>query len=108
MKRCEVSIMGKKKQLVTKLISYGLVILAFVFCELKMNGTFGWSMSRSMKGQLIPICVYISMAVSLNLVVGFSGELSLGHAGFMSIGAFSGVIVYECFCYPISRLQRQL
>lgn len=93
MKRCEVSIMGKKKQLVTKLISYGLVILAFVFCELKMNGTFGWSMSRSMKGQLIPICVYISMAVSLNLVVGFSGELSLGHAGFMSIGAFTGVVV---------------
>ncbi len=85
--------MGKKKQLTTKLISYGIVILAFVLFELKMNKTFGLSMSRSMKGQLIPICVYISMAVSLNLVVGFSGELSLGHAGFMSIGAFTGVVV---------------
>ena len=33
------------------------------------------------------------MAVSLNLVIGFSGELSLGHAGFMSIGAYTGAIV---------------
>ena len=32
------------------------------------------------------------MAVSLNLTVGILGELSLGHAGFMSVGAFSGVI----------------
>ncbi len=42
---------------------------------------------------MIPVCAYIVMALSLNLVVGISGELSLGHAGFMSIGAFSGVIV---------------
>lgn len=33
------------------------------------------------------------MAVSLNLTVGISGELSLGHAGFMSVGAFSGIIM---------------
>ena len=33
------------------------------------------------------------MAVSLNLVIGFSGELSLGHAGFMSIGAYTGAIM---------------
>jgi len=33
------------------------------------------------------------MAISLNLTVGVLGELSLGHAGFMSVGAFSGVIV---------------
>jgi branched-chain amino acid transport system permease protein len=50
------------------------------------------AMRRSLKGQLVPICVYIVMAISLNLVVGISGELSLGHAGFMSIGAFSGII----------------
>ena len=51
------------------------------------------AMPRTLKGQMIPICVYIVMAVSLNLVVGISGELSLGHAGFMSIGAFTGAIV---------------
>ena len=30
----------------------------------------------------------------LNLTVGMLGELSLGHAGFMSVGAFSGTLVY--------------
>ena len=33
------------------------------------------------------------LAISLNLLVGICGELSLGHAGFMGIGAFTGVIV---------------
>jgi len=51
------------------------------------------SISRTLKGQLIPICSWIVMAVSLNLVVGISGELSLGHAGFMAIGAFTGIIM---------------
>ena len=36
------------------------------------------------------IAIAIVLAVSLNLVVGFLGELSLGHAGFMCIGAYLG------------------
>lgn len=74
-------------------ITYGMVIVAFLVCQLALSGLIdGFKMSRSLKGQLVPICVYIVMAVSLNLTVGISGELSLGHAGFMSVGAFSGVI----------------
>ncbi len=42
---------------------------------------------------LIPISVYIVLAVSLNLVVGLLGELSLGHGGFLSVGLFSGCLV---------------
>lgn len=72
------------------LINYGIVLVFFaVFQILSVSG----SLSNSLTGQLVPICVYIVMALSLNLVVGISGELSLGHAGFMSIGAFSGVIL---------------
>lgn len=52
----------------------------------------GGFLSRSLSGQLVPISAYIIMALSLNLTVGILGELSLGHAGFMSIGAFSGVV----------------
>ena len=48
--------------------------------------------SRSVAGMLVPICCYVCMSVSLNLTVGILGELSLGHAGFMSVGAFSGII----------------
>ena len=65
------------------------VILAFAVVTLL--GSQGM-LSRSFQGQLVPICCYIVMAISLNLTVGVLGELSLGHAGFMSVGAFSGII----------------
>lgn len=70
-------------------INYGIIIVFFIIFQiLSATGNLG----SSLKGQLIPICSYIIMALSLNLVVGISGELSLGHAGFMSVGAFSGVV----------------
>ncbi|HWT26481.1 MAG TPA: branched-chain amino acid ABC transporter permease [Mobilitalea sp.] len=49
-------------------------------------------LNRQYSSLLVPIGVNIILAVSLNLVTGFLGELSLGHAGFMSIGAFSGAL----------------
>ena len=77
------------KNLVNNLITYAIVVAAYIVCQILIgNG----SMTRSLRGQLVPICVYIVMAVSLNLTVGISGELSLGHAGFMSVGAFSGIV----------------
>jgi branched-chain amino acid transport system permease protein len=39
------------------------------------------------------ICINIILAVSLNLVTGFTGQFSLGHAGFMSIGAYTCAII---------------
>ena len=69
---------------------YLLVTVAFVVMFLMSNAGM---LSSSWKGYLVPICAYISLAVSLNLLVGVCGELSLGHAGFMGIGAFSGIIV---------------
>ena len=75
-------------------ITYAMVIVAFVIVQ-AMASTGG--ISSSLKGQLVPICAYIVMAISLNLTVGVLGELSLGHAGFMSVGAFSGVIAAMYF-----------
>lgn len=49
-------------------------------------------LNRQYKSLIVPIGVNIILAVSLNLVTGFLGELSLGHAGFMSIGAFAGAL----------------
>ncbi len=71
------------------IISYALVTAAFLVIQVLLGQGM---LSRSIQGQLVPICCYIVMALSLNLVVGISGELSLGHAGFMSVGAFSGVV----------------
>ena len=71
-------------------ISYGLAILGFA--AISIFRSMGL-VSSSLQGQLVPICAYIIMAVSLNLVVGISGELSLGHAGFRSVGAYTGIVV---------------
>ena len=82
------------KTLKSNLITYAIVIAAFLLCQLALSGKIeGFRMTRTLKGQLVPICAWIVMAVSLNLTVGISGELSLGHAGFMSVGAFSGIIM---------------
>jgi len=71
-------------------ISYGILIIGFILLSL---GAATGLIGHNLQGQFVPICVYISLAVSLNLVVGISGELSLGHAGFMAVGAFSGIIM---------------
>ncbi|MCL2492304.1 MAG: branched-chain amino acid ABC transporter permease [Coriobacteriia bacterium] len=39
------------------------------------------------------ICINIILAVSLNLITGFTGQFSLGHAGFMSIGAYTTALI---------------
>ena len=78
-----------KKTTKVDFATYIGVIVAFAIVSALQSGGM---LSRSISGMLVPICCYIVMAVSLNLVVGISGELSLGHAGFMSVGAFSGVI----------------
>ena len=71
------------------LFTYTLVIVAYLVIQLLRTFREG-GVGSVLEGQLVPICAYVTMALALNLVVGISGELSLGHAGFMSIGAFAG------------------
>ena len=68
------------------LITYGIVTVAFVVLKILMSLGL---VSSLMSGLLVPLCAYIILAVSLNVTVGILGELSLGHAGFMCIGAFT-------------------
>ena len=83
------------KNLKSSLITYGMVIVFYIVMQaLVMTG----NISSLMKGLLVPLCIYSIMAVSLNLTVGILGELSLGHAGFMCIGAFAGALL--CSAYP--------
>lgn len=68
-------------------ISYILVAVVLVLSTvLALTGY----MNRSTQNLLTQIAYSIILAVSLNLVVGFLGELSLGHAGFMCVGAYLG------------------
>jgi branched-chain amino acid transport system permease protein len=69
------------------------VVIAVAVYAVVMGLIQGKVLSRQMMSLIVPICVYVIMAVSLSLVVGFLGELSLGHAAFMSIGAYAGALV---------------
>ena len=70
-------------------ITYGMVIAIFAVVQI-LSST--GNLSRLLTGLLVPICVYTIASLSLNLVVGYSGELSLGHAGFMCVGAYSSAV----------------
>ena len=83
--------MGKKlnKTAKSNAVTYGIVIAAWaVMMVLQSQGM----VSNSISGLLVPVCIYSIMAVSLNLTVGILGDLSLGHAGFMCVGAFASAL----------------
>lgn len=90
--------MTKKKKKISKqtrsnIITYGIVILAYIIVQTMINSG---SISSLMEGLMVPLCIYAILAISLNLVVGILGELSLGHAGFMCVGAFASAFFSKC------------
>lgn len=85
--------MKKNKILIQDLITYGIVFLMWgLVLIMEASG----SMTSLLRGLLVPLCIYAILAVSLNLTVGILGELSLGHAGFMCVGAFAGAFFTQC------------
>ena len=65
------------------------MVIGLLTIILGMIVLFGGKLDSSLVYMLEKIAISIILAVSLSLVVGFLGELSLGHAGFMCVGAFS-------------------
>ena len=74
---------GKWKNYISYFVIAGFLIFLIIY-----NSTVGLGFSD--KSTLPRIAFSCILAVSLNLVVGFLGELSLGHAGFMCVGAYLG------------------
>lgn len=70
----------------------GVLFVFLLFVLLFENRVFGAS-TQYIKGICTTACYTIIMVASLNLVVGFMGEFSLGHAGFVSVGAYTSAIV---------------
>ncbi len=85
--------MTKKKVRTQNAVTYAMVIVFWAAVTL-LDRT--GHLSSLLKGLLVPLCMYAILAVSLNLTVGILGELSLGHAGFMCLGAFSGAFFTKC------------
>ncbi len=76
-----------RKQSWKTIVTCLCIIVVYYIMTGLVNGQY---ISSVLKGLLVPICAYAILAISLNLVVGILGELSIGHAGFMYIGAFTG------------------
>lgn len=76
------------------LITYGMVILTYIVVQLLVSTGH---VSSLIQGLLVPFCTYVIVAVALNLTVGILGELSLGHAGFMCVGAFASAVFSLAF-----------
>ena len=94
--------MKKNKLLIQNSITYAIIIGCWILVQILASTGH---MTSLMKGLLVPLCIYVIMAVSLNLTVGILGELSLGHAGFMCLGAFSGAFFTNCMANVIPSVQ---
>lgn len=84
-----MDLIKKKKPLAGNLITLAILCALFVLVLILMEAG---ALTRHIRSMLVPICINIILAVSLNLTVGFLGELTLGHAGFMSVGAYAGCL----------------
>ena len=114
-----VNFKSMKKQTREQLVTFVGILIVYASVQLLIAGG---GMSSLMEGLLVPMCTYSIVAVSLNLCVGYLGDLSLGHAGFMCVGAFCGALTtkrcrtslqmkYCCLsvhCWQVLRLRRCL
>ena len=90
MAKINLNLKTMKKTTKAPLYTISAVIIAYILIEILISAG---ALSSLIKGILVPVCVYSLAAIGLNLCVGFLGELSLGHAGFMCLGAFTGAFV---------------
>lgn len=71
-----------------------LYVLALVVVMLISYFAFG-IMAAKWQKTMITAAYYIIGALGLNLIIGMSGQFSLGHAGFMAIGAYSVAVLFQ-------------
>ncbi len=80
-----------KNPLVRQVLTLWLpLVLAYVIVLLLIQAGI---IDAYMQVTIATICINIVLAVSLNLITGFTGQFSLGHAGFMAIGAYATALV---------------
>ena len=84
------------KMLVFALVIYGII----------MGLTSAGMLSAFWQLNLIFAGINIILAASLNLINGYTGQFSLGHAGFMAVGAYVGVVLTTNFqmAFPVAIL----
>ncbi len=70
-----------------------VVIVALLFIG---NAIYnGGGLPRATKSVILQCGIYSMLAVSLNICTGYLGQLPLGHAGFMAVGAYTGALFWK-------------
>ena len=81
--------MNRKKKLLSYALNFALVLVLFLVVNVLMAAGI---INRYYGGLIMQVCISVVLAVSLNLVTGLLGQLVLGHAGFMSLGAYAAAL----------------
>lgn len=81
------------------IICIAVVIAVYFVLDILMKERV---ISNYYKRIIILSCINVILAVSLNLITGFTGQLCLGHAGFMAIGAYTAAVLAAKFQMPFA------
>jgi branched-chain amino acid transport system permease protein len=85
----------------------GLVIVVLVLVGMNAfmsrQGLFGFGLPYYYAEIINLTGISIILAVSLNLITGFTGQFSIGHAGFMAVGAYSSVFMTVYYSEPLEK-----
>ncbi len=76
-------------------LSWALVAVAFLYVIFAYRWDFSiWSLQKDFRvGQVNDVIAYAVAILGLNLVIGYSGQLSLGHSAFVGLGAYTTIIL---------------
>ena len=81
-----------------RLLANGLFIVLLLIPLLTLEGPFGLNVLPQLWiGTIIRIAIFVIAVQGLNMLVGYTGQISLGHAAFMAVGAYSSAIMARGF-----------
>lgn len=87
----------KKEKITLRYLVNGIALLIFLGIAVGLSFNGSDTMKLKISPAIWQCCYLIIMAASLNLVLGFLGQLSLGHCGFMAAGAYTAALVSLAF-----------
>ncbi|KAB3530869.1 branched-chain amino acid ABC transporter permease [Alkaliphilus serpentinus] len=75
----------KRRNLALSIIAIALLLLFLIFADSSLD---------SYQKRILNLCaIYVILGLSMNLINGFTGLFSLGHAGFMAVGAYTTALL---------------
>ena len=79
------------------IINTALISIVLILGNMAMASDL---IGRAQRSVIMQVGIYIILAVSLNVVTGYLGQLPLGHAGFMAVGGYAAAIFWKSGLLP--------